>query len=658
MGSGDRSVWRLRSIVFIFVFLFLVSEQVQARPQARTPTARGTITTVAGTDKADNSGCGDLTADRAGNVYFVDGADIRKIAAATGAITTLPVPPGLFGGGIAVDSTGNIYIAHLTFELVRKVAAGTGAVSIVAGTEQNYNGLSRRIPGPATQAFLRSPRTLALDAAGNLYIGEFGDIPTDILKVTAATGAIAGVPLNLNRAVSPNGGNQTDTIPAMNQGVTPAGMLLDGDGSLYIADSNHSVVWKVAAGTGTLTRLGGTGFQGYSGDGVRATDAKLNGPDSLAFDAGGNLYISDSGNSRIRMVGKSDGIITTVAGNGTGSYQKSGDGDGGPATQAMISYPTAIAFNPSGDLYICAGRLRKVAGVASTSALSGAASGSRGATAARPLSVPGTITTVAGNGTRNYGGDGLPATDMGLPNPVNVSVDRLGNVYITDLNMHSILQVAAGTGLISRVAGTGKGASSLQSGDGGPATAATLFGPADATPDASGDLYIADTDGAIRKVVQAGTITSLIRAQNSAQSRFAFSRDAVPLVSRGPRSIPRASRSMSRQTSISPILTTNVSVNLPAMERSPPRRAAATKAQAAAALPATVGPPRPRSSRDRPASRSTLRAISTSRIPAISGFARSPRRPEPSAPLRGTAARVSRAMAGRQPRRSWMTLSA
>jgi sugar lactone lactonase YvrE len=357
--------WLANILVFLLLF---ASAQASARAQA----ASGKISSVAGTE-----GCGGSVAiDQAGNAYFNGENGIRKVALATGKITPVKLPESVIvGGGLAVDPAGNLYIADF-YNIIWKVAGGSGPVTAMAGTRDKDNGLGRRIPGPATQAFLRQPMTLAFDPAGNLYIGEFSSITEDVLKVTAATGAIAAVRLNLYPAKRGDPDNLAVLSTTRNKPVVAAAFAFDSDGTLYIGDSRHNVVLKVPPDGSMLQLVAGTGAEGYSGDGMPATQAKLDGPDGLAFDAAGNLYISDQGNHRIRMNAKDTGIITTVAGNGTmrdlyatvpgeggnltSRYAKADDGDGGPATQARITSPGGIAFDKSGNLYICAGMLRKV----------------------------------------------------------------------------------------------------------------------------------------------------------------------------------------------------------------------------------------------------------------------------------------------------------
>jgi sugar lactone lactonase YvrE len=374
MGRQNHSELRSRVLVFLSLLLFFTS----ARDPVHAQGPAATITSVAGTE-----GCSSLTADPAGNLYFVgDNNRVQKIADGTGKITPVSPPDLGIGGGIAVDAAGNLYLAHMTFNNVRKVAAGTGAITTVAGTPDKYNGLGRRIPGPATQAFLLGPVTLALDSTGNLYIAENGatTFMVGVFKVAAATGVITSVPLKIFPAKRGDPVDRiTYDIARGGKPVLPAAFAFDANGNLYFGDHFHDVVWEVGPDGGQLKRVVGTGATGYSGDGGLATDAQISGAVSLAFDGAGNLYFADQGNNRIRMVAKKSGIITTVAGNGTSRnlnvsvagtdgnlhyrYQKADDGDGGPALQARISTPDSIAFDRSGNLYICGGILRKVTGV-------------------------------------------------------------------------------------------------------------------------------------------------------------------------------------------------------------------------------------------------------------------------------------------------------
>src|ERR1700723_4309598 len=216
--------------------------------------------------------------------------------------------------GIAVDSAGNLYIADFDNQVIRKVAAGTGSPSPVAGNgTAGYSGDG----GPATSAALNQPNGVAVDGAGDLYIADFGN--ERIRKVAVNTGTITTVAGNGSLSFGPYGG------PAASAGLYgPSGVAVDTGGNLYIAQALNNVVVEVTASTGTINVVAGNGSRGYSGDGGAATSAVLNQPFAVSVDSAGNLYIADTYNQRIRKIAAATGMITTVAGNGTSSY--SGDG--------------------------------------------------------------------------------------------------------------------------------------------------------------------------------------------------------------------------------------------------------------------------------------------------------------------------------------------
>ena len=228
-----------------------------------------------------------------------------------------------------------------------------------------------------------------------------------------------------------------------------------------------------------ITTVAGNGVQGYSGDGGAATNASLSYPSGVAVDASGNLFIADYYNNRIRQV-DSSGLITTVAGNGTAAYS----GDGGPATNASLSYPSDLALDANGNLFIADTQNSVI----------------------RQVDTNGLITTVAGNGTAAYSGDGGVATNASLSYPSGVAVDASGDLFIADRNNHCIRQVDT-NGLITTVAGDG---AQGYSGDGAAATNANLSYPSGVAVDASGNLLIADTGNqCIRQVDTNGLITTV-----------------------------------------------------------------------------------------------------------------------------------------------------
>jgi uncharacterized protein (TIGR03437 family) len=310
----------------------------------------------------------------------------------------------------------------------------------------------------------------------------------------------------------------------------PVEVYVDQHGNLFIADQYNNRIRKVTPG-GTISTVAGTGVAGFSGDGGPAVKAELNTPTGIFGDSSGNLYIGDPGNQRIRKVDAS-GIITTLAGNGSKGY----GGDGGPAAEATLYNASRVALDPSGNVYIADQsnhRIRKVtpAGTISTFAGNGVGTPANGAFSGdggpavdaslnnptaiavdgmgvvyfadqfnqriRKVALDGTITTIAGNGNAGFSGDGGPATAASLNYPGGMTIDASGNLYVNDdLNFRTRFIAADGT--ISTIAGTG---GEGFSGDGGPATGAELSGNFGVALDLSGNMYIADsTNNRIREV--------------------------------------------------------------------------------------------------------------------------------------------------------------
>jgi sugar lactone lactonase YvrE len=296
---------------------------------------------------------------------------------------------------------------------------------------------------------------------GHLSLGAF-----------AQTGIITTIAGNGTLGFSGDGGNATAA-----QLINPTGVAVDSVGNVYIADPGTHRIRRVSA-AGVITTVAGNGNPGFNGDGGPAIAAQLNFPLGVAVDSASNLYVVDTGNERIRKV-TPEGVISTVAGNGTAGFS----GDGGPATAAQLDAQDGVAVDSAGNLYIADSfnfRIRKV-------------------TAA------GVISTVAGNGTPGYSGDGGPATAAQIGNPTGVAVDSAGNLYFSDVHFHRVRRVTP-DGIISTVAGTGTAGFS---GDGGPATVAQLNGPVGVAVDAGASLYVADQSNfRIRKVTAAGVIST------------------------------------------------------------------------------------------------------------------------------------------------------
>src|SRR5205814_249892 len=375
--------------------------------------------------------------------------------------------------GVAVDSSGNLYIADLGNERIRKITAATGVITTVAG-----NGVLGFAGdgGAATNASLISPAGVALDASGNLYIADCAN--DRIRKVTPATGIITTVAGNGSPSFAGDGGAATSASI-----FSPEGVALDASGNLYIADWGNNRIRKVDAASGIIATVAGNGSFGFAGDGGAATSASITRPNGVALDASGNLYIADNVNHRIRKVDAAARIITTVAGNGNPTFA----GDGGAATSASVYVPTGVALDASGNLYIADygnQRIRKVD------------------------AATGIITTVAGNGSPAFAGDGGAATSASVYIPTAVTLDASGNLYIADQNTQRVRKVDAATGIITTVAGNG---SPAFAGDGGAATSAGLNNPDGVALDANGNVYVADqSNHGIRRVAAAAGVSASV----------------------------------------------------------------------------------------------------------------------------------------------------
>jgi len=463
----------------------------------------GVITTIAGNGSAGVGGDGgpgtsaqlwvplSVAVDAQGNVYIADSNNdrIRKIAAGTGVISTF-AGTGIGGflgdgglataarlsqpSGVAVGPDGNLYIADRYNQRIRKVDLGTGIITTVAGsTGPGYGGDS----GAATAAQLNYPYGVSFDTAGNMYIADTNN--HRVRRVAAGSGIITTI------AGTGTAGYNGDGPATSANLYYPEGVAIDTAGNIYIADSSNDRIRKIAAGTSVISTAAGTGIAGFSGEAGPAISARLNTPVGMATDAAGNVYFTDYYNQRVRKITVATGILSTVTGSGTVGFQ----GDGGLATAAALHYPTGVAVDSSGGLFIADSndhRVRKVA---------------------PPTVTTLTLSTLAGTGTAGYNGDG-PATSANLYYPEGIAVDLAGNVYIADTYDNRIRKIAPGTGVISTVAGTGVAGFS---GEGGPANAARINFPVGLATDAAGNVYFADYyNQRVRKVtVATGIITTV-----------------------------------------------------------------------------------------------------------------------------------------------------
>ncbi len=464
-----------------------------------------------------------VAVDSLGNIYIaeINRNRIRKVSGTT--ITTIAGTGSRGSGGdggqaasaqlnsptgVAVDSNFNIYIADNGNNKIRRVAAGTGVITTVAGT--GAAGFSDNIA--ATSAQLNGPTGVAVDSSNNFYIADAQN--NRVRKVTLATGSISTVAGNGTPGSGGDGGLATSAqlnlpVNEPSGGQGPNGIAVDTTGSLYIADTNNSKIRRVSGGV------------------ISSLPGSVNLPQGVAF-GGGNVFVADTGNSRIGKV--SGGSIVSVVGNGA-----SAGGDGLGATNAQLAYPWNAATDGSSlyiaDTYSCV--VRKVSGGSITTVAGTGVCGYNGdgisATSAQlnnPSGVVtdgsgnlfiadffnnrirrvtnGTIMTVAGGGGSNA--DNIPATQASIVIPYGIALDNLGNLYLTDTAHYKVRKVDAITGIITTVAGTG---TLGYNGDGITATTAQLNYPNGVAVDNNGNVYIADTDNQRIRKVSNGTITTV-----------------------------------------------------------------------------------------------------------------------------------------------------
>ena len=390
------------------------------------------------------------------------------VTSGVGTVNSGTVTFTVLSGGTAVGSavtSGTVATgsASATYMLPGGTTAGSYTIQAV------YN------PGAGFLTSSDSTHTLTVSAA-SLYISDSGN--SVIRQVMIPAGIITTVAGNGTPAYGGDGG-----LAASAELSFPQATIVDSAGNLYIADSSNSVIRKMTATTGAITTIAGNGTSGYTGDGGPAASAELGYLLSMALDGAGNIYIADFVNNVIRKVTAATGIITTVVGNGTDGYT----GDTGPANSAELNGPFGVALDGAGNLFIADSGNNVIRKVTATT---------------------GVITTIAGNGTSGYTGDGGAATGAELNEPFGVALDSSANLYIADSNNNVIRKVTASTGSIATIAGNGTAG---YSGDSGSAISAELNEPFGIASDGAGNLYIADSsNNVIRQLTAAtGVITTI-----------------------------------------------------------------------------------------------------------------------------------------------------
>ncbi len=485
--------------------------------------------------------------DSAGNLFIVERNNslVRRVDAVTKIITTVAgggQPPDSLGDGalatdaalseptaIAIDTVGNLYISDSSNNRVRKVEASTSIIRTVAGNgKEGFSGDGEL----ATLAKFSLPRGLAIDSQSNLYIADLGN--SRIRRVDAQTGIITTVAGNGTTDRLNIGDGNLATNASVN---LPSAIAFDGKENLFIADTENRRIRRVDQTTKIITTVAGTGDFGFAGDGglainatftdtcglgvdgtgnifivdqfnrrirrvdsngqistiagsesvigdgMQAIKANLNFPTFVALDSNDNLFISDTGNLRVRKVDTLTNTITTIAGNGSGGFS----GDGGLATQAQLGFLfSGVALDSNGNLFIMDTDNVRI----------------------RRVDSSGIISTFAGSGEANFSGDGGLATACGMAFPRNIAIDQKGNVFIADLFNNRVRRIDAQTAIITTVAGNG---SKGFRGDGGSALMASLNEPFNVALDLAGNLFIADSGNSrVRRVdVHTGIITTV-----------------------------------------------------------------------------------------------------------------------------------------------------
>ncbi len=354
-----------------------------------------------------------VAVDAGGNLFVADASNNRVRRVDTNGFISTVAGNGAWGysgdggpalraelnnpSGVAVDASGNVFIADSLNDCVREVGAD-GVIHTLAGTGvQGYSGDG----GAATNAQFFGPAGVAVDAAGNLYIA---DALNNRVRKVDARGVITTIAGTGAYGYSGDGGAATNAL--LNE---PLGVAVDRSGSLFIADAHNSVVRKIGAG-GVITTVAGNGTYGYSGNGGLATNAAMSGVFGVAVDAAGNLFLVDNGNARIRKVG-ANAIITTVAGNGIVGYS----GDSGPAVSASLNYPDGVAVDAAWNLFIAdAGNqvVREVPAFGPTLRLIGVGPSNAGAYDVVVTSPFGSVTSVVA--TLTLGGSVPPSPGLEL----------------------------------------------------------------------------------------------------------------------------------------------------------------------------------------------------------------------------------------------------
>ena len=495
-------------------------------------TPGGVVTTVAGSPReaefADGTGISarfthptGVAIDSSGNIYVADRGDhtIRKVTPG-GFVTTLAGSPEAFGGaadgtgraarfnhpaGVAVDASGNVYVADGDNHTIRKVTPG-GEVTTLAGSP----GASGDTDGTGRAARFNQPAGVAVDASGNVYVTDSGNhtirkvTPGGVVTTVAGSPGVRGTadgtggatrfcsPCGVAVAVDASGnvyGEENHTILKVTPGgvvttlagspgetgtadgtgsaaqfSTLSGVAVDRSGNVYVADTLNNTIRKVTPG-GEVTTVAGSHDNAGTADGTGSA-ARFRGAKGVAVDKSGNVYVTDAGNYTIRKV-TPDGVVTTLVGRSAAGFMG----------------PTGVAVDGNGNLYVADSRQNTI----------------------RRVAPSGLVTTLAGSSQGTPGTADGAGSAARFNHPCGVAVDRSGNIYITDCDNFTIRKVTSG-GVVTTLAGS-PGVAGITDGTG---SAARFKNPSGVAVDGSGNVYVADSSNhRIRKVTSGGVVTTL-----------------------------------------------------------------------------------------------------------------------------------------------------
>jgi hypothetical protein len=519
--------------------------------------ATGEVTTLAGSGQGSSDGIGaaagfkypyGVASDGAGNLFVADTYNhtLRKVMVATGEVTTLAGAAGKYGSsdgigaaagfgypqGVAGDGTGNLFVADSKNHTVRKVVVATGEVTTLAGTAE----LSGNADGTGAAARFADPSGIASDGIGNLFVADTDN--HTIRKVVVATGEVTTFAGSPGRVGSTDGNRTTARFHR------PWGVASDGVGNLFVVDSDNHTIRKVVLATGEVTTLAGAAERCAEADGTGGA-ARFCYPRGIACDGAGSLFVGDSQNRTIRKIMVATGEVTTLV----GLAKHAGDDDG---VGALVRFdaPEGVASDGTGSLFVAdsgnhtirkivmatgevttfagaagrfgnddgtgaAARFHAPRGIASDGAGNLFVADSSNLLIRKVVIATGEVTTLAGSSEQGGDDDGTgPAARFSYPH--GIASDGAGNLFVADVNNHTIRKIVVATAMVTTLAGSPDQEGSAD----GTGAAARFFHPLAVATDRTGDLFVADRDNrTIRKIVIAtGAVTTLAGSPGSAGS--------------------------------------------------------------------------------------------------------------------------------------------